>query len=332
MATLDQLFEQAALTASVRTLYAPQRKTQALGLYRAAPQASNFVKIQYAQGRIFLVPAKEHGQEPTLVGGRKDKAKILETVRLPVGGSVQAGDVSGFIAIGSDTQLKDAAAEVNDRLLVLKQGLQYTEEWQFVSGLGGKILDADGSVLVDLFDEFGVTKKTVVIAFSSADTDVRSKVMEGKRHAEKKLNGQMVTEYRAYCSPEFFDAFTGHAKVQAAFANWQAAADALGGDVRKGFRFGDVIWEEYNAEISGQRFIPAGKARMFPVGTDMFQVAYAPPQWMSTVNKRPQSDNGSYIYASAEPRKHGAGYDLLAELNMLAVPTLPDALVEFGIA
>ena len=88
-----------------------------------------------------------------------------------------------------------------------------------MGAISGKILDADGSVLFDLFDEFGVSSKKVTTALATADTDVRAKLMEAKRHAEKQLPGMVITGWRAYCAEDYLDGLVKHKNVEKAYAN-----------------------------------------------------------------------------------------------------------------
>ena len=53
-----------------------------------------------------------------------------------------------------------------------------------MGALKGVILDADGSTLVNLYDEFEIQPKEVSCALGTATTDVKKKCLEVLRHIE----------------------------------------------------------------------------------------------------------------------------------------------------
>ena len=105
------------------------------------------------------------------------------------------------------------------------------------------------------------------------------------------------------CSSEFFAALTGHAKVEKAFENWQNGAILIN-DIRRGFTYGGITFEEYRGQATDtngtvRRFIAAGEAHAFPLGTiDTFGTYFAPADFNETVNTV-----GQPLYAKQEPRK-----------------------------
>ena len=154
-------------------------------------------------------------------------------------------------------------------------------------------------------------------------------MLDGKRHAQKKLGGAIVLEWVAYCSATYFDALTAHPNVQKAYANYQEAQERLGGDNRSGFKYADVTWIEYEVEVSqpdGEliKFVPDNKARLVPLVDDLFQSIVGPANYNEAVNTL-----GQEMYAKAEERKMGKGWELEAQSNVLSVCTAPDALVTF---
>lgn len=234
--------------------------------------------------------------------------------------------LQGIAAFGQESAAAPAATVINDHLQELKNSIEATREFQRVGALRGKLLDADGDVLCDLFKEFEVGQKKITVALSNKDTNVRKACLDAKRFAESKLGGVMVTGFRSLCGPEWFDAFVDHDKVKAAFANYQEAQDRLGGDVRSGFTFGGIQFIEYDVTVSGQRFIPVDVAQVFPVAKGVFRMFNAPANYNEAVNTL-----GQPFYSKAEPRKMGKGWDLEAQANPLAMCLFPEALVELKV-
>lgn len=320
---LEDLFSVATLTASINKLPAIPGKVGAMGLFDEKGVTSTSVIIDEYEGRLILVPNTSRNDDPPPVKGGKRKRRTFETLHLPLGRPLLPGQVQGVAAFGEEGAATPQVTVINDHLQELKNSIEATREHLRVGALRGKLLDSDGSVLVDLYSEFGVQQKKVTVALSVAGTNVRKACLDAKRHAESKLGGVMVTGFRSFCGPDWFDAFTEHEKVKAAFANYQEAQDRLGGDTRSGFTFGGIEFIEYDVTVSGQRFIPVDVAQVFPVARGVFRMFNAPANYNETVNTL-----GRPFYSKAEPRKMGKGWDVEVQANPLAMCLFPEALVE----
>ncbi|UVL82294.1 major capsid protein [Pseudomonas sp. B21-028] len=315
---LQDLFSVANLTAAVNKLPAIPGKVGVMGLFDEKGVTSTAVVIDEREGRLVLVPNTSRNDDPTPLEGRKRKRRTFETLHLPVSSSILPSQLQGIAAFGQESATAPVVTVVNDHLQELKNSVEAIREFQRVGALRGQLLDADGSVLFDLFDEFDVKQKRVTVPLSKPETNVRKACLDAKRHAESELGGVMVTGFRALCGPDWFDALTDHAKVKEAFAHYQAAQDRLGGDLRSGFTFGGIEYVEYDVTVSGQRFIPADVAQVFPVARGVFRLFNAPANYNETVNTL-----GQPFYSKAEPRKMGKGWDLEAQANPLAMCLFP---------
>jgi len=327
---LQDLFTVTTLTAAINKLPALPTKAGSLEIFNERGIATTSVVIEVREGRLFLVPNVSRNDDPQPVSNAKRTRRTFETAHLPTSSQVLPSEIQNLAQFGlqGDEAPSDPQAQViNDKLQVLKNSLEATREWQRIGALRGKILDADGAVLVDLYDEFGVAQKSIPVALANAATDVRSKVLSAKRHAEQKLGGVLVSGFKAFCGPDWFDKFTDHPKVQKAYEGYQEAQDRLAGDKREGFTFGGVEFIEYNARVSGQTFIPDDVAQVFPVGVGIYELYNAPANYNETVNTL-----GQPFYAKAEERRLGKGWDLEAQANPLAICLYPEALVELKIA
>ncbi len=324
--TIDDLFAVTALTDAIEKLPAVPGKVGAMGLFPDKGVRTTSVAIEAIGGRLVLVPNQSRAADPKPMERDKRTLRTLKCTHLPLSGVVLPEDVQDVRAFGKDSaeeNLKTQAQVINDELQRLKNSIEATREWQRVGALRGQILDADASVIYDLYDEFGVTKKTSNVALSVGTTNVLKACLDAKRYSEKKLGGLMVTGFRALCGADWLDAFVDHDKVKAAFAGWQAAQDRLGGDMRSGFTFGGIEFIEYTAEVSGKLFIPSNVAQVFPVGSQLGAMYNAPANYNEAVNTI-----GQAFYAKSEERRLGKGWDVEAQSNPLAMWFYPESLVE----
>ncbi|MDR1424294.1 MAG: major capsid protein [Azoarcus sp.] len=327
---IEDLFTVTALTEAISKLPVAPGQLGATGLFAERGIRTTSVAIEVRNGRLVLVPNASRNAEPAPVAGGGRAMATLAACHLPVSGTLLPEDVQNVRAFGQESAesgLEAQAGIVNDKLAALKAHLEVTREWHRVGALRGKVLDADGSVLYDLYNVFGVTQKTASVAFTTATTNVLKAVLDAKRHAEKKLGGVIRRGFKAFCGDDFFDALSAHPKVTAAFDNWQAAQDRMAGDMRGGFTFGGVEFIEYAGEVNGVAFIPADKAIVFPDAAGVFVTYNAPANYNEAVNTV-----GQPYYAKAEARRMGKGWDLEAQSNPLTLCLYPEALVELTAA
>lgn len=332
MATLDifndDAFSLVSLTKAINEQpYVPGR-IGALGLFSEEGINTTSVSVEYDGATLSLVPAGQRGAPAQNVKSDKRKLINFNTIHLPQRARILADQIVGVRAFGSDSELQTVQTVVNKRLAKMRYALDATIEYQRIGALKGQILDANGStVLEDLFTRFGLTQQTKAMVFATATTNIRGKVMEAKRLMEDALGNAMYTGARALCSASFFDALVNHAKVESAFVNWQSN-ETLRQDVRAGFLFAGVLWEEYRGTVGGVDFIGSGDAYLVPEGVpDLFVTNYAPADYVEAAGSL-----GLPYYAKQELLDFGKGVDLEAQSNPISVCTRPRAVIKLTAA
>ena len=315
------------LTQAINVLPNMYSRTTQLGLFQWRPATSNIISIEMREGVLALVPTTPWGGVAPKSKPGKRNVRGFMVPHMPLEDVVLAAEVMGVRAFGTDNQAEAVNTKVNDKLQVMKNKIDMTLEWRRFNALKGFVLDADGSIIEDYFAAFGVTKKVISLGLGNANTDVRAKCMEVLRHIEDNAQGALITGVRAMVSPELFDALTGHAKVQTVYQGWAEAVNKLGGDIRSGFVFGGITFEEYRATVDGQRFIDEGKGHAFPMGTtDLFSDFGAPADFNETVNTLALP-----YYARQQNKDFNRGIDLHAQSNILPMVNRPSMLVELKI-
>lgn len=332
MATLDifndDAFSLVSLTKAINEQpYVPGR-IGALGLFSEEGINTTSVSVEYDGATLSLVPAGQRGAPAVNVKSDKRKLINFNTIHLPQRARILADQIVGVRAFGSDSELETVQSVVNKRLAKMRYALDATIEYQRIGAIKGQILDANGStVLEDLFTRFGLTQQTKAMVFATPTTNIRGKVMEAKRLMEDALGNAMYTGARALCSASFFDALVNHAKVESAFVNWQSN-ETLRQDVRAGFLFAGVLWEEYRGTVGGVDFIGSGDAYLVPEGVpDLFVTNYAPADYVEAAGSL-----GLPYYAKQELLDFGKGVDLEAQSNPISVCTRPRAVIKLTAA
>lgn len=292
-------FSAVELTRAVNVVPNRYGRLNELGVFGdPIPVASTKIAVQFENGSLNLLPTRARGGPPSLGAPTRRNARVFNAFHIPHDDFVSGEDVP-FLASGSGTvtqpMLETVQDVVNRKLLTMRNKHAITLEHLRMGALKGAVLDADGGTLINLFSEFGVTEKVINFAFGTASTDVAGVVRSVLSHIEDNLMGDTMTGVHALCSPEFFAALIGHAKVSTAYQFFQAAAggNPLRDDVRRGFAFGGITFEEYRGSATQlnedgtttvRKFIPANEARFFPVGTtDTFATYFAPGDFIDVV-------------------------------------------------
>ena len=325
-------FSMAALTAAINILPNRYGRIEELGLMPAKPVRQRQVIVEEMNGVLNLLPTLPPGAPGTVGVRGKRTLRSFVIPHITHDDVVLPEEVQGIRAFGSETETEAVAGVIARHLETMRNKHAITLEHLRMGALKGVILDADGSVLYDLFDEFDITPQTIAFDLGNAGTNVKAKCIATLAAIEENLKGEFMSGVHCLCSPEFFAALTGHAKVEKAFENWQQGAILIN-DVRRGFTYAGITFEEYRGQATDpsgttRRFIAAGEAHAFPLGTvDTFGTYFAPADFNETVNTI-----GQTLYAKQEPRKFDRGTDLHTQSNPLPMCHRPGVLVKLTVA
>ena len=329
-------FSMASLTAAINLIPNRYGRLEELNLFPAKPVRTRSVVIESRNGTLNLLPSLPVGSVATQ--NKHDKRQLHSFVipHIPLEDVVLPEEVQGVRAFGSETEMDTVAQVLAQHLESMRNKHAITLEHLRMGALKGVILDADGSVLHDLFEVFKLNPSTVNFQLNADTTNVRNKCADVVRGITENLRGEFMTGVRVLCSPSFFAKLTGHAKVEKAYENYAQGA-MLRDDVRNGFAFGGIVFEEYLGKASyldgvgtvqTRDFIAEGEAHAFPLGTvDTFSTYFAPADFNETVNTL-----GQPLYAKQEPRKFDRGTDLHTQSNPLPMCHRPGVLVKLTMA
>lgn len=300
------------------------------GLFAVRGLPTTKVEVVYAQGQFKILHTVQRGGAPTSLGIDQRKVKYFQTYHFPTVNRVGGEDVQNVTDFFTGAQLDTVADAVVRKMTAHRLSHAITREFHQTNALGGKLVDSDGTTLIDLFSEFGITQKVIDFDYTDASLKVRVLCTDITRHMEDNAFGEVFDYAEVWCGRDFFDALISSPDVEKAYANWMMADQVLGGDLRTGFRFGGVLFSEYNAVADGngspRAFIAANEAIAFPVGTrDTFETYFAPPV-LDGINQA--NTMGQEIYALQTIDPKGRFIEIDAESNLLAVCKRPGMLVK----
>jgi len=325
-------FRTRTLTEAINIIPNTYGRTTELGLFTPKPIATTGALVEYKNGVLNLLQSSRRGGNgATVAVPPKRLARTIETIHIEHDDFITADDIQNIRRFGEENMLANLQSEVADRMEAMTAKHDITLEHLQMGALKGQILDADGTVLLDLFSEFGITQTSFAFNFSNANADIPALVVTIKRFYEKNAFGETITGLRILCSPEFMDSLTAHASVKALYDKYASEQEPNRNDVRNEFRLKGVTFEEYVGEannlnsdnsVTVRRFIPAGGAIVVPLGTrQLFRTYFAPADFLSEVNKQ-----GQTRYAKMLPDP--SGKDKFVVLHTQQNPR-PNLLVRF---
>lgn len=319
----DSAFDMASLTVAIDKLPRIPGRIGQMGLFQTVPVNTLTAQIEERHGRLSLLKTGARGTAGSTDRRRDRKVRSFSIPHIPHDDAVQAEEVQGVRAFGSETQLETVANVVNEKMTQMKQNHEITWEYHRAGCLQGIVLDADGSTIYNWFTEFGITEKVVDFDFAGSG-DPKLKSLEVLRHIRNALGGTPFREIHALCGNDFFDAFVDHADVKESYERYQANEFARTQQFETPFKWGGITWENYDFSVGTKDYVPAAEARFFPLGApNIFQRINAPANFIETVNTM-----GRDIYVKQERQKFDTGVDLTSQSNPLHICTRPSVLVK----
>lgn len=318
-------FTLAEMSAAIQMLPNPYGRVGQLGLFAPEPISQRNVTIESIEGELRLLPAVAVGAPATVGTTDKREVRSFSVPHIPHNDVVLPEEVTGIRGLGLASAEDPLVTVMTRKLARMRAKHAQTLEYMRVNALLGITKDGAGNILYDWHKAFDIKKPEVDFVFGSTD-DMVIHCTEVARQIEGNLKGEMMTSIHALVSPEFFDRLVAHKTVKEAYTFYQGTAgtNPLRDDVRRGFRFGSILFEEYFGTVTladgtPVRLIPPREGVAFPLGTlDTFRTYFAPANLMEAVGTY-----GQELYAHQLARPNGTGVDIYTQSNPLPIVKRP---------
>ncbi|GAB5387123.1 MAG: major capsid protein [Alphaproteobacteria bacterium] len=314
-----------------------------LGLYDVYGITTTDVAIAEENGELKVLQTSQRGAPGRQINADKRTLRKLSTVHLKAEATITADEVAGvaeFDPAGNAVGLRTMEAERDRRLLKARNFIDVTKENLMLGGILGVIYDADGSVIYDLFNEFGVTQPAAIDFDFAGTPEVKTSCSAVRRTMRRNLKiGMTPFECHALVGDNFFDALMENDDVKEAHKRFEDSAFLRENQAHDSVPFGGIMWHNYagfDEATSGSDpadtaagtgvGINKDEARFFPVGVDgVFEMPHAPADWVATVNQ-----TGLPYYAAADldrPGPNARAIEIEAQANPLPICNRPMALL-----
>lgn len=241
---------------------------------------------------------------------------------------VLADSVQNVRAFGNQTALQTVQGRVQQKLdWAVRFKLDPTLEHQRIGAIKGIITAGDGSTLMSLYNEFGVTAPAAVdFDLDNATPEagaLRQKADEVEDAIAEELGGLTYDHIHSFVGKNFWRDLVKHPEVREVYlASQSQAMQLLNPGSSKTLQVGNIVFERYRGAVGGTPFIGDDDAHFFPVGSPgLWRTVYAPADFEETVNTP-----GLPRYARQWGMPNGKGRHLESQMNALNFITRPRAL------
>lgn len=301
---------------------------QQLGLFQEEGVSTSVVQFEETTVGSAVLVDTVRGERGTVGTDRTSKIRAWSIPHFNHSDAILPGDVAERRAYGSpDTEDSLAAARVRKMQDILRVHAFTKELARCKLITTGDVYAPNGTVSLNYYTEFGVSRKEIDFDLDSSATMAISKGEEAIGYMEDNSAGAAFSGVVGLASPEFFEKLVTHQSTIQAYAYYrdgdqQPLRNRLGlVGTQRVFVFGGVTYIEVRGSIAGTRLIPANDCYFVPTGSDIFKTFYAPAQKFSLIGTRGEP---AYVF---EKQIDDDLYKLDSETNFLNAISRPQMVI-----
>ena len=304
-----------ALTAAINILPNRYGRLEELNLMPPKPVRQRQIVVEEMNGVLNLLPTLPPGS-PGTVGVRQAQAALLRGPHIPHDDVVLPEEVQGIRAFGSETETETVAGVIARHLETMRN--KHAITWSTCAwALKGVILDADGSVIYDLFDAFDITQRRWPSSWARRGTNVKKCTTvladhrgqpQGRVHERRPCAcARRSSSPRSPVTPRSRRPSRTGRRAPSSSTTCVAASPTAASPSRS------ISGPGHRCQRHRAPLHRRWRGPCLPLGTiDTFGTYFAPADFNETVNTV-----GQPLYAKQEPRKFDRGTDLHTQSNPL---------------
>jgi hypothetical protein len=290
-----------------------------------------------AAQNIFIVPASPRGSPGKTFGKNRRTMRRLAVPHFQVDDAILADEVQSIRAFGTARAVETFQGRIAQRATDIRQSFALTEEYHKLTVVTkGQLLDEDGSVLYDYFDEMGESQSNPVDwdldAANPAGGVLREKATALSRAMGSSLDGLPFSGIMALCGDDFWDALIKHKEVRETYQGYSAAATLRQATINVDnssaatgawgmFPLFDINWVNYRGGLDVG--IADDEVKFVPLGVPgLFRSIFAPADYIETVNTM-----GLEMYVKQYRMPNDKGINVEYQNNVIHYCTRPRVLM-----
>lgn len=300
-----------------------------LGLFTEEGIETYTVQFEEVTKDGALLVDKVRGERAAANKDYTRKIRSWAVPHFPYDDYISPSDVKGKRAYGNPDQEETLAAVRARKLERIAQNHAWTLEYARAKVITtGDVYAPNGTVALNFYTEFGVTRTEIDFTFGTSTADMLAKGEAAIAQIIDNSNGTVVTGVIALCSSTFFSKLISHASVKAAYQYYSSTQEPLrqrlGGNaaMHREFVHGGIRYIEMRDSYAGNALIPDGDAYFVPQGSDVFHTYFGPANkfdLLGTIGER------SYMFEY--PSMRGDKIEIESEMNMLNALRRPQMVV-----
>ena len=250
------------------------------GIFTRTPIRTESIVIEERDGTLDLIKTSNRGESLTRMAHRKFSGRSYRTTRIGRTATIRASELAFTRSFGEADQVKLLQGEILDRLggagassVGLIDQIDYTLEHLRLGAIQGKVLDADGSVIVDWLQEFdavttGLQSDDVFDFSAMSQGDFRHALKNIYRATKRNAKGAWTagTQIHCLCGSDAWDEMLKLAEIYKLFENRIERANYVdNADPYDSFTFANITFHEYEGSDDGAVSIATDEFRFYPV-------------------------------------------------------------------
>lgn len=300
--------------------------------WEADPIHTNVTAVEHEFGHITLLETAARGSHRAVEHGDRRSVRRIAVPHIPQHSDLNADDILGVRATGSATVLETMATKIAGRLKQHQRNHDVTLEMHRAGAISGKLREPDGTLILDMFDHFGITEQTVEFDWGSVVPGAQQLSCRAVVNLmEDTLAADVSSGIVGLCDDAWFALMLGNAEFRDSYDRWNNGAFFRDGAPLRNqlFTWNGISWYNYRGKIGARSFLDAdgevgGFCRFVPLGVPgLLKETMAPADYMETVNTL-----GKRFYASQERMPHNKGIKFESQSNVLYYCTRPSSLIK----
>jgi hypothetical protein len=248
-------------------------------------------------------------------------------------------DLQGWRQAGTPESAAAFATVRANKLADMRAQVDQSIEYMKLQAVKGVMKTPDGTVIADMFTEFGVTQNVIDFTLGTSTTDIDKKISQLKRYLQTNLKTGAAIQGKpvVIVDGSFFDKLISHANIRQAYLNYQNSGtqrlrDATNNMMSWGsvdqFEHRGVVFMTYDATFklpSGatEAAIALDTGHVLPAVNGLFRGYYGPSNKLSGAN---QAGREMFAYEYSDPRDEQ--HEMQVETAPLFFCTQPQVLVK----
>ncbi len=302
----NEAFSMVTMSSAIeRKQFLPQRLDE-LNIFTNDYIRTQDVAVEDRSGQLRLIKTSARGAPLEQRKNTKSAIRKFSTVRLGKGDRILASELAFLREFGTEDQIRELRTEIARRLGggMNGQGLiddvRLTLENMRLGAIQGKVLDADGSIIIDWTQEFSATPVgNTAWDLAASDGSFREQCVKHKRNVIRKSYGMFTNQSSLvnFCGDNFYDTLIKSPEVRQTYLNQEQAYYVAGGDAFDSFRYGGMVWENFRGTDDSQVRIDDDECVTFPTEVPgLFMEVFSPGEKFSDIGQV-----GREIYVETVP-------------------------------